>query len=216
MKSLFISTSHKSQQLKSATHLVQAMLLAVLVMFSGCVSQAQSGSAKQFPESPFRGGKAADLTGYYALSDFTGTSHLVKTNVLEVEELIKQKKTFILYTGYESCPHCNHFLPILNEVAEEFNTTIGYIDTRENPSWESNLDIDDYDTFVEYFGEWLDDDEQGRRHLYVPETFFVKDGVVLAAHMGVPNGTANSKGDLTEAEQQTARRELAGMFEQLM
>ena len=101
----------------------------------------------------------------------------VKSSVKQMAEMMDEGKSFCIYFGFARCPWCRDVMPILNEAAKQSGVdTVYYVDTRENPEWKSNLDIDDYDLLVERAEQFLEEDENGIPHLYTPLVLFIKDG----------------------------------------
>ena len=41
------------------------------------------------------------------------------------------------------------------------------------------MDMKDYDVVVNLFGQYLQYDDDGKKHLYTPHVFFIKDGDVV-------------------------------------
>ena len=70
-------------------------------------------------------------------------------------------------------------MPVLNDVAKENHAEVAYINTRKNAAWQSNMDMKDYDVVVNLFGQYLQYDDDGKKHLYTPHVFFIKDGDVV-------------------------------------
>lgn len=93
--------------------------------------------------------------------------------------------TFAVFFGFTSCPSCQAVRPALLAAANATDSWIGFVNTRANPDWKSNMDIDDYDLFVERFGEYIPLDEDGQKHLYVPHIFFIRDGAIVFDYQGV-------------------------------
>lgn len=138
------------------------------------------------------------MSGY---ENFTDTDHVFyDMSVKQMKEAVENKETFVVYFGFSSCPYCNIAMPILNEVAKENDAFIFYINTRKNPSWTSNLDIDDYDYVVEYLRDYLSYDDNGKLHLYTPHVTFIKDGVIVKDHEGVV-GQDNTEQDREQLKQ---------------
>ena len=152
---------------------------------------------------------AVDMSRYTA---FGGTNETLSTyydvSVLDVQSMMAEGKSFVLFCAFPDCPWCEALLPILDEVAAEAGWPIALIDTRKDPSWKSNLDIDDYDVFKELFGDYLEEDENGEPHLYVPDLYFVRDGVVVEHRQGVLEGFDDPNAAFTDAQ----RAELAGLL----
>lgn len=160
-------------------------LTTILILVLATLSLAACGcSNKTDPSEALADFPAADISGYTGLAGYTGENPFVEVTVKDVHEMVEKKSTFALFVSYKSCPWCNAVIEELCEVAAEENIKIANIDTRKNPEWKSNLDIDDYDLFVEIFGDYLQYDTDGIKHLYVPHMFFVKDGAVVYEHQG--------------------------------
>ncbi len=153
--------------MKKITYIVLSLLLCF-----GCTSTSKQKS---------------DMSGY---EKFTDTEHVFYD--MTVKEMIQEmddNETFIVYFGFSECPYCNQAMPILNEVAKEYDQEVGYINTRKDSSWESNTDIDDYDLVIERLGDYLEYDDEGKKHLYTPHVFFIKDGKVVKQYEGVGDTT---------------------------
>lgn len=164
---------------------------------------------------PYADREVVDLAAYESMADYGGTSMLVDTDVQEAAALIEDRRSFVLYAGFADCPYCNLLIPYLNEVAAEKGVYVGYIDTRKNPAWQSNMDIDDYDLFVDLFGDYLDEDDEGRPHLYTPDIYFIKDGEVVSRHVGVVEGADDPSVPLSEEQESVLRQTLREEFDAL-
>lgn len=161
--------------------------LVILLLGMGMIL---CGCAHAYPKS--------DMSGY---EGFTDTDHVfVDMSVKDVKEQMDQGKSFAVYFGFAKCPWCIAALPILNEEAKAAGMKVGYVDTRKDPSWQSNLDIDDYDLFTEMFGEYLDYDDDGILHLYTPHVFFIKEGKVVYEHRNTVEGHVAYERQMSEEE----------------
>ena len=104
----------------------------------------------------------------------------VTAYVKDMAEMMDEGKSFVIYFGFSRCPWCRDAMPILNEAAKEAGfDTVYYVNTREKEEWKSNLDIDDYDLFVELAGDYLKLDDNNIKHLYTPMVLFIKDGKIV-------------------------------------
>ena len=165
-----------------ATILLLLYIIATVVFSAGC------GGKKAEMPNPYQEGKSVSLDGYKTMSDFSGDSYLVDTSVKEISKFMEEGRTFAFMATFEKCPFCNRAMPYVNKVLTERNLKIGYLDTRKDPSWQNNLDLEDYDLFAELFKDYLELDENNIPHLYVPDMYFIKDGKV------VDNFTCSVKG----------------------
>ena len=192
--------------------LIIAMLTALtMILITSC--SGDSGGEAGDVSAPFAKTEVADLSGYESMADYSGESRLIETDVAEAIKLINDKESFILFFSYEDCPYCNQIMPYVNEVAEETGQFVGYVDTRSDPEWQSNMDIDNYDLVIKYFGDYLQKDEDGKDHLYTPDIYFIKNGKVVARHDGViPGEDLDPSRPLTSGQEETLKETLKEKF----
>ena len=163
----------------------------------------------------FDGRSESVVIGYYSMEEYSKDIMLRDTTVKEVAEKMDNGETFVVFASFENCPWCNLLIPYLNDAAIEAGVTVGYIDTRANPEWTNNMEIDDYDLFVEKFGKYLKDDADGKPHLYTPDTYFIKNGKIVSQHVGVTPGVENPSDPLTSEQEEKLRKDLANEFSKL-
>lgn len=186
---------------KMAALMVTAVLLCLLVCGCG------GGGGGPFADRP-----ASDLSGYPSMEGYDGEVRLRDTDAAEVAGLMQGGETFVVFAGYEDCAYCNRLLPYLNEAAAGAGRIVGYIDTRSDPKWMNNNDIDDFDKFLDCFGEYLPVEKNGEPHLYTPDTYFVKEGRVVYRHEGLLEGAIDPNLPLTQDQEEELREELAEGF----
>ena len=174
---------------KLAITLIIIALLALPIM--GCASSGIGGKNSLKAEdfefmSDLDGFLQAEMTGYAALQNYEAKDPLpfVDVTVKDIHKLMEDKESFVLFVSFSTCPWCNAVLTRFIDVANEAGIKVASLNTRKNPEWESNMDIDDYDLFVADFDEQLEYDTEGFKHLYVPHVFFVKEGEVVYDHQG--------------------------------
>ena len=119
--------------------------------------------------------------GYSDMSDYESYSQntfykFKDITVKDLDNKIQNNESMIVYFGFAKCPWCNDVLNILNQYANNYSKDILYVNTRLNPEWKSNLDIDGYDLVVKLFEDYLNYDENNIKHLYVPTVVFIKNG----------------------------------------
>ena len=147
--------------------------------------------------SPFA---KSDMSGY---EGFTDKDHVFFDMTAEdLKKTMDSESSFVVYFGFAQCPWCTKAVPILNETAKEYKSTVGYVNTRKDSSWKTNTDLKDYDLVVEYLGEYLEEDSDGIKHLYTPHVFFVRSGKVVFEHSGTLEGPSDPEKTLTESEKQ--------------
>ena len=213
-KSTYNQTTNqpRNKAAKRSLILLAVLVLAVLAL-SACSSEI---APNQTPSNQALAGfPQSDMSGYAGLEGCEKELVFVDVTMEDVDALMKNGETFILYAGFANCPWCNSLISHLNDVALEQGEKIAYLDTRRDPSWQSNLDLEGYDTFVEYFGEYLEIDGDGKPHLYVPDVYFIKDGQVVDRHEGVVPGLGSPSDPITDELLETLTSTLEEKFGKL-
>ena len=196
--------------MKTSRLLALGISLIIALSFTAC-SPKESGETND----AFAGKDKSIVLGYNSMQEYSKEIMLRDTTVKEVADKMDAGETFVVFASFETCPWCNLLIPYLNDAAIEAGMTVGYIDTRANPDWANNMDIDDYDLFVEKFGKYLKEDEDGLPHLYTPDTYFIKKGKIVARHDGVTPGVENPSDPLTAEQEEQLRKDLASEFSKL-
>lgn len=112
----------------------------------------------------------------------------VKTS--EVLELFKSEQAIVLF-GFKDCKWCQSYAPILNEVAKENGVeTIYYCDIKEDRTNKT----EEYNKLVELLKDYLYEDDNNEKRIYVPDVYFIKDGKIV----GHNNDTSLIEGMATE------------------
>lgn len=95
------------------------------------------------------------------------------------EQIIKILKsgTGIVFLGFPECPWCQKYVSILNEVAKENNVTkIYYFNIYEDRKDETP----EYKELVSLLKDYLDNDDEGNKRIFVPEAIFVLNGEIMS------------------------------------
>jgi len=167
--------------------LLITMMICFMTLLCACASQKTQIT-----------GTKSDMSGY---EGFTDTEHVFyDMTVAGMLEYMDAKESFAVYFGFDNCPWCLDAMPVLNEAAKEYEAEVGYIDTRKNPAWQKNVDIDDYDKLVERIGNYFTYDNDGNRHLYTPAVVFIKDGEVVLYHEGTVESHNARERSMTDEE----------------
>ena len=196
-----------------AAGFLSAVALFALPVLSACDTTGVVEQMKQ--ESFLDNYDYCDISDYDGFKNYTRDLKFKSVTVKDIDKAIKDGESFVLYCGFKNCPWCNSMIAVLNDTAIQYGCDIAYLDTRKDPSWSSNMDIDDYDLFVKYFGDYLDTDSDGKKHLYVPHVFFIKDGVVVAEHPGTVPGHENASDDLTPEQKEKLTQTLEEGFKKV-
>ena len=178
------------------------MCILAALTFAGCTSTP----VKDEPAK-------SDMSGYATLEDDNHVFY--DLSVKQMAEKMDEKETFTVYFGFDHCAWCLEAVPFLNATAKNYDMQVGYINTRADEKWQSNLDIDDYDIVVEKLGEYLEYDNDGIRHLYTPHVFFIKDGKVVSDHSGSIEGHNAKEESLSEEEKKQLKEIYEEGFEAL-
>lgn len=84
--------------------------------------------------------------------------------------------TGIVFFGFPACPYCQVYAPVLDEVARDRSVDkIYYLNIKDM----REQDTDEYKRLVEILDKYLEVDDEGNRKIYVPDTYFVKDGKIM-------------------------------------
>jgi len=188
----------KTNRRKTGIALLAAMLLIALACLAACGSGSSGGGGE---DSVLNDYPEADMSGYAGLRGSKAEAKYADLTVKDLKVLMDNGESFALFVSYADCPWCNTLIPYLSQATEENGGVIGYLDTRKDPSWQSNMDITNYDVFVKLFDKFLRTDDEGKKHLYVPVVYFIKDGKVVSAHEGVVDGLEGPDDILSEDQE---------------
>lgn len=150
---------------------------------------------------------------YEALNNENVNINISKNNPIKYVTLdevfdIIQNKTGVIYFGFPGCPWCRNMIPVLFEAAKNNNIdTIYYF----NPRDIRKSDNEDYNKLKEILNEYLSEDENGQKVLYVPDVYFIKDGKIVGHHLGTVDSQEDPTISLTEEE----KNELLDIFNEL-
>lgn len=131
------------------------------------------------------------------------------TNYDEVIEMFA-KGTGVVFFGFPACPYCKVYVPVLNEVAKERGAEkIYYLNIKDM----RDKNTEEYKKIVEILSEYLETDENSNKRLYVPDTYFVKDGKIV----GHNNNMSTLSGEnVQEYFDEDKRKELKDNLIELM
>ena len=105
-------------------------------------------------------------------------------------EAILEHGTGVVFLGFPSCPWCQSYAKMLNDLAKEKGLKEIYYynihDDREN-----NTAI--YQKFVQILGDYLQYDNAGKKRIYVPNATFVIDGEIIGNDLETSKDTLGLK-----------------------
>lgn len=102
-------------------------------------------------------------------------------------------KTGVVYFGYPTCPWCRNIVPILTNVLTNSKIDTLYYVNVESVSTEGVKDI---------LEEYLKEDAQGNKRLFVPDVYFIQDGKIQDHHRGTVSSYKNAFKGMNEEQKQ--------------
>ena len=116
------------------------------------------------------------------MEKFSAEYHEVaKNNVFvyrNIDEIINilEKGTGIVYLGFPECKWCQRYTKYLNEVAMDMGISkIYYYNIRED----RKLNTENYQKIVSILENYLQNDEEGNKRIYVPSVIALKKGEIV-------------------------------------
>lgn len=104
----------------------------------------------------------------------------------ELTKKIENKDNFVIYFGFPTCPWCRNIINVLLDTAKENNSNIYYINTRELKNSK-----EEYNAVYELLYDYLEENSDGVKTLYVPDVYFFKDGKIVGHHLGSVDSQTN-------------------------
>lgn len=124
-------------------------------------------------------GRPSDMSGYRFLDEDESTGFITMTMKVS-NNFIKEGNSGLIYFGYTDCEWCQRAVPVLNDLANNTNYSIYYVELTKDIL----NDEDTMNTFYELNDMWLDHDNDGNPKLMTPFVIEVKDGEVVNGHIG--------------------------------
>lgn len=167
--------SKKTQLILVVAFILVALLVTLGIIYKGYIisflkGEEISDSIKFKREYPFA---TEDNIFYYASYD-----EIVK---------VLTKGTGVILFGFPSCPWCQAYVPILEEVAKEQGVEkIYYYDIKEIRKENTK----EYNELVDILKEYLYKDDALNPRIYVPDVYVINSGKII----GHNNDTSTQKG----------------------
>ena len=99
----------------------------------------------------------------------------VYRNIDEIINIL-EKGTGIVYLGFPECKWCQRYTKYLNEVAMDMGISkIYYYNIRED----RKLNTENYHKIVSILENYLQNDEEGNKRIYVPSVIALKKGEIV-------------------------------------
>lgn len=138
---------------------------------------------------------------------------VTKDNVFvyrDINEIINilEKGTGVVYLGFPECPWCKAYVTYLNEVAKEEDVEKVYyyniLEDRKNNTKE-------YQKIIELLGDYVANDEEGNKRIYVPMVIGVNKGQIV----GFDDETAWDTKGYETPEDYWSQEDLQGLKDKL-
>ena len=153
------------------------VVVFLALMMCACSAQDQGGCPENMVEES---GERADMSAYGTLDDEEHVFY--KKSMDEIITMFEEKQSGLIYFGYVGCPWCAEAIPIMDEVAKVRGLTISYAETFDGESYTLQGDV--RETIYSYLNDFLSENDDGEKTMYVPFVVVVKNGEVIAAHEG--------------------------------
>ena len=174
--------------------------LMLLLVITGCGNNKKSDALKFKNEYE-------ELNTQSVKMDISENNPIKYVTFDEVVDILNNK-TGVIYFGFPGCPWCRNVIPVLFEVAKENNIdTIYYFNPREI----RNGGDDAYQKLTGILNDYLEENDEGVKTLYVPDIYFVKDGKIMGNHLS----TVDSQTDPYTALNSEQRMELKNIYQEL-
>lgn len=122
-----------------------------------------------------------------------GEANIFKYITLDQTINILKTGTGIVFFSFPECPWCQEIAPLLNEVAVPKGiNTIYYYNIKEI----REKNTEQYQEIVSLLGKYLSKDDSGNKRVFVPDIYFVKNGVI----QGHNDGTSKIGNSDTEVD----------------
>lgn len=142
--------------------------------------------------------------------DDKGSSKKNQFKEISMDEALSyftERKTGILFFGFENCPWCKEAKPVLKKAAGSLNQDVYYVKVRDE---DHNLlyTDDQRKQLSKYIGDYMSKNkEKGNKlWLYVPLVIHVKKGKVLGGHEGTVKSYNTTKRNMTKKEKTKLKR----------
>ncbi|MBQ3294762.1 thioredoxin family protein [Candidatus Saccharibacteria bacterium] len=141
--------------------------------------------------------------------------NVFKYKTAEETKDILEHGTGVVFLGFPSCPWCQSYAKMLNDLAKEKGLTEIYYynihDDREN-----NTEI--YQKFVSVLGDYLQYDNTGKKRIYVPNATFIVDGEIIGNNLETSKdtlGLQNPDDYWTEERVATWKEKIGALMEKV-
>ena len=188
-------------------------LLSVSILLFGCkpTPESQNSNTTETLNLVYVDQKESDLKSYTFLAD---DNPAFKEITFESSiKFFTEGYSGILYYGKVGCPWCERAVPILNAVAKDNNISIYYIDANKGMGETKREREENYANLSKYISDSFQEDNNGKKGMFVPDVIAVKNGKMVAYHVSLVDDYDIHKNDqLSESQKQ----ELYNIYQQMI
>ena len=148
-------------------------------------------------------------TPSFLSSDKVTSRYIQEISMDRALEIFDDGEDALIFFGYEDCPYCQKAKPVLKKVAEEYQTKVYYVKTRDVDKKLTYTDSQ-RESLENYIGSFMEEnpDEDNKLWLYVPLLVYSDQGVVTVGY----EGTGTDTSDMTRKELKELRKEYIKIF----
>jgi len=196
------------------------LLFVVLFAITGCSFFEKSDAVLFKEEYEKLNGEVSSSSKIYPRVEIPKDNPVVYTSALDIQALMNEKKSGVIYFGYPDCPWCRNALPVLLEVLKDEGVSVLYYQNmKEERDMKEISDQGDivttkegtknYQLLLELLDDILDeytvtkDGKEislGEKRIYVPLVVFIKDGKIIGSHLDTVSSQTDPYRSLNEDE----------------
>ena len=154
-------------------------------------------------------GNVSDMSSF-AVED----GHFYDITFDEVLQFIDEKKTFITVLGHQGCKWCEELFPILDEICQQKEMNIYYLDTL-NDANSAQYESGSYDKLAQLCADYTTR-EKDEIVIWAPSIIYVQQGKVIDVHEGTVNTHNANERKMTEREITRLKYNLGREFDSLL
>lgn len=170
------------------------VLIMFLLLLVGCSRSLKPDFDSNFEVETYR----CDMSAYDGMSSVN--HHFLGTTVDELERTLNEKGYGIFVLSYNTCPHCKVLMQYMEEVCEELDVYIYYLDaySKRYPI----VGTDDYDRLFELMKPACEKVD-GVLGLQTPTLFTIIDGKIIDHKIGAEyEGATPSEKEVKQIKQE--------------
>ena len=191
--------------------LIYALVSSTLLLGCKPTPESQTSNAKEIFNLEYVDQKDSDIKEYSFLTD---NNPAFKEITFESSiKFFTERYSGILYYGKVGCPWCERAVPILNAVAKDNNISIYYIDANKGMGETKREREENYKNLSKYISDSFQEDDNGKKGMFVPDVIAVKNGKMVAYHVSLVDDYDIHKDDQLSENQ---KEKLYNIYQQMV